>query len=217
MVSQVSPAPKTPARRTRLEQQAETRASVIAAARRIFLERGFHGTSLAAVATEAGFTKGAVYSNFESKTQLGLAVLAEIENENVMRLGRLLAGVDDATERGRVLTAWGEELLRDIGVIRLRGEINTVALDDPELAAQLAQKSRAGRAVVAQMLRTLPTVGDFLLDPDLLADTLVALSNGVGMMRLLDPETDLRAFVWAAGALTGYPIPRGDADDKERL
>src|SRR5690606_23301480 len=48
-VPPVAPTPHTPARKTRREQQAETRAQVIAAARTIFLERGYHGASLSAV------------------------------------------------------------------------------------------------------------------------------------------------------------------------
>jgi len=44
-------------------------------ARTVFLRRGFHGTTLDDIAEEAGYTKGAVYSNFESKDDLFLAIL----------------------------------------------------------------------------------------------------------------------------------------------
>jgi AcrR family transcriptional regulator len=43
-----------------------TRQRLLAAARRVFPERGFYGTSLEAVAEEAGLTKGAVMADFRS-------------------------------------------------------------------------------------------------------------------------------------------------------
>src|SRR5205807_8626188 len=62
-------------RLTREQQQAATRERVLAAATTTFLEKGFHGTTIATVADTAGFTSGAIYSNFASKEDLVLAVL----------------------------------------------------------------------------------------------------------------------------------------------
>jgi AcrR family transcriptional regulator len=65
--------PPTPL--TRAEQQSRTRAALVASARRVFGRDGFSGANLSAIAREAGLTKGAVYSNFDSKADLFLAVL----------------------------------------------------------------------------------------------------------------------------------------------
>ena len=54
-------------RLSRNERKAQTRAELIDAAARVFARRGYHGTTVDDVAEEAGFTKGAFYSNFESK------------------------------------------------------------------------------------------------------------------------------------------------------
>jgi AcrR family transcriptional regulator len=62
-------------RLNRFERKARTRGELIAAARRVFMLRGFHGASLDEIAEEAGYTKGAVYSNFADKDALYLAVL----------------------------------------------------------------------------------------------------------------------------------------------
>ena len=62
-------------RLTRVERKERTRVELVEAARRIFLRRGFHAASLEEIAEEAGYTKGAVYSNFEGKDELFLAVL----------------------------------------------------------------------------------------------------------------------------------------------
>jgi AcrR family transcriptional regulator len=62
---------------TRDESKARTRSELLRAANRLFLRDGFVATSLAAIAEEAGLTKGAVYSNFESKEDLFIAVLQQ--------------------------------------------------------------------------------------------------------------------------------------------
>jgi AcrR family transcriptional regulator len=64
-------------RLTRDESKARTRAELLRAARRLFVRNGFAATSLADIAEEAALTKGAVYSNFDSKEDLFLALLQE--------------------------------------------------------------------------------------------------------------------------------------------
>jgi AcrR family transcriptional regulator len=59
---------------TRAERRARTRTELVDAAERLFTAQGFHATSLDSVAAEAGYTKGAVYSNFASKEDLFFAV-----------------------------------------------------------------------------------------------------------------------------------------------
>src|SRR5919204_4168878 len=61
----------------RAERKERTKSELIEAARTVFLRRGFHQASLEEIADEAGYTKGAVYSNFDGKDELFLAVLAE--------------------------------------------------------------------------------------------------------------------------------------------
>ena len=62
-------------RLTRAEQGERNRGLVLAAARRVFLERGYAGATLEAIAEEAGFSKGVVYSQFAGKPDLFLALL----------------------------------------------------------------------------------------------------------------------------------------------
>src|SRR6516225_3193626 len=62
-------------RRTQAERREETRELVLAAAAGVFARRGFHATSLDAVAEEAGFSRGAVYYNFADKEELFLELL----------------------------------------------------------------------------------------------------------------------------------------------
>jgi AcrR family transcriptional regulator len=62
--------PLTPERRRQ-----QTRDYLLEAAAHVFGQRGFHGATLDEVAAVAGFSKGAVYSNFKNKEDLFLALL----------------------------------------------------------------------------------------------------------------------------------------------
>jgi AcrR family transcriptional regulator len=64
-------------RRTQAERRAETRARLLASARRTFARHGYHATSLDRVSENAGCTKGALYDHFGSKAGLFLALLDE--------------------------------------------------------------------------------------------------------------------------------------------
>jgi AcrR family transcriptional regulator len=82
-------------RLTRLEQQEQTRERVIAAADELFIERGFHASSLGDIAAAAGYTKGAVYSNFASKEDLFFAVYERRAARRIAEMNRALAEADD--------------------------------------------------------------------------------------------------------------------------
>jgi AcrR family transcriptional regulator len=69
--------PRATARLSRDEKKAQTRAKLLEAAAAVFARKGFNGASLDDVAEEAGLTKGAVYSNFDSKDDLIEALLEE--------------------------------------------------------------------------------------------------------------------------------------------
>jgi AcrR family transcriptional regulator len=93
----------------RSERKARTREELLAAARAVFLRRGFHAATLDEIADEAGYTKGAVYSNFVGKDDLYLALLATHYDERVEAfVGMLLdeATFDDAVRAvGRFMVA----------------------------------------------------------------------------------------------------------------
>jgi AcrR family transcriptional regulator len=61
-------------RLSRTERREQTRQELVAAAEACFVSRGFHASSVEEVAERAGYTKGAVYSNFASKEDLFFAV-----------------------------------------------------------------------------------------------------------------------------------------------
>src|SRR5689334_2409953 len=88
-----------PMRVSRAEQSARNRTALLKAARKVFLRAGYHGATVEAVANEAGFTIGAVYSRFGGKSDLFLALLEERVTERAERFAGLAKDV--ASTRGK--------------------------------------------------------------------------------------------------------------------
>src|SRR5690242_4720626 len=82
-------------RLTRAERQEQTRAALVDAAGRVFAERGFVGSSVEAITAEAGYTRGAFYSNFSSKEELFAELLQRRVYSRYAELA--LQGADPAT------------------------------------------------------------------------------------------------------------------------
>ena len=80
-----------PTRLNRQEAKRETQDRLLAAARELFLERGFHAASVADIAARAGYTTGAIYSNFGGKEDLFLAIYDEQVTRGVEQAQRAFA------------------------------------------------------------------------------------------------------------------------------
>src|SRR5918999_5298368 len=84
--------------KTRRQRQAETRSSLLRSATKLFCRHGLEGASVEEVAQDAGYTKGAFYSNFKSKEELFLVMLDEKFGRELERIDELLSGTGDADE-----------------------------------------------------------------------------------------------------------------------
>ena len=78
-------------RRTQAERTAATRALLIAAARKMFAEKGFAEVSTQAIVAAAGVTRGALYHQFGDKAGLFAAVYEEVERDLVSDIARQIA------------------------------------------------------------------------------------------------------------------------------
>ena len=84
-------------RRTRAEME-ETRAALLATARRTFSAHGYASTSMDDLTAQAGLTRGALYHHFGDKKGLLAAVVAQLDAETDQRLQAISDGADDAWE-----------------------------------------------------------------------------------------------------------------------
>ena len=102
-------------RMTRAESQAQTRSQLVKTARQLFFEDGYHPTSLEKVADAAGFSKGAVYSNFRNKDELCIAVLDEVRAQRLAEILDIMAK-PDTSSRVEALQRMGRTGHRRSGV-----------------------------------------------------------------------------------------------------
>ena len=90
-----SPTPRL----TRRESQELTRRRLVESAAELFAARGVRGTSLIAVAGQAGFSRGAVHGNFSDKDELAAAVVQFVVEDLGPALGRALGSPGSTNER----------------------------------------------------------------------------------------------------------------------
>ena len=134
--------------RRRAAQAASTRAEIVMAAGRLMLERGYVGTSVAAIAAEAGVVVQTIYNSVGSKAELLAAVLDRVAEEP--DAPTLLSGATreriiearTATEVIRIL-ARSSSLVneRTAGILRI---VSEAAVVDPDVG-EFEQKRDAAR------------------------------------------------------------------------
>jgi AcrR family transcriptional regulator len=81
-------------RRSQAERTEATREALIAAARRLFTDRGYANVGTEEVVRAAGVTRGALYHHFGGKANLLDAVYGRIEAESTERVARIVLGSD---------------------------------------------------------------------------------------------------------------------------
>lgn len=194
-------------RMTRVEQRELTRQRVVDAAEQLFTERGFLAVTVDQIAALAGFTIGAVYSNFAGKDELFMAVIDRwSETDLDLVRSSLEPGATDAA-RLDAFRRWADADLDQL-LSRLRPEVEflaQVALK-PELAARVQQRQRGQLTVLAGLLaEQCKALGGTPSMPDEdLALAVASLANGLILQRLIDPQVDVgRVFGAALTALLG--------------
>lgn len=174
-------------RLNRAQQQQRTREALVEAARELFLSRGFGATSLDAVSDAAGFSRGAVYSNFESKTDLGLEVLDQLYGEASAAAAE--AAVKTTTSSPvEWLAAVLDALEAPNGNIRLaRMEVEVAAAcSDEQVRVSFGSRYAAFRAGFSEALLSITNIGRG--DAELIALLIVSALLGAGLQRAADPS-----------------------------
>jgi AcrR family transcriptional regulator len=203
---------------TREEKRAITRQRLLEAGAAVFAERGFYGASVEEIAERAGFTRGAFYSNFESKEDLFLAILdVQIERDT--------GALADALGAGGGPNAFLEVLQRQSQRrsearewTLLWAEFWLHVMRHPELAPKLAARQLAVRTAIARLVeRQCAQLGiTSPMPPEQLAAVMLAVDDGLKLQEDLDPEAipeDLRVrmlvLLFSGMAAMGRPAPSG--------
>ncbi len=187
----------------RAERQAETRRRLVDVAREMFISDGYAATSLDKVAERAGFSKGAVYSNFSGKEELCMAVLDSIHAEQVVQVAEVFSGpggLDDKIDRFAV---WAREGIGQPLWVALESEFGAVARQSPFVASALRRRQREVRAAIAALIEQVTTDQGITLrfPPEQAATMLLSLGIGLGALRSIDHGVDPGMFGDAMRAL----------------
>ena len=179
------------ARMSRAESQAQTRETLVRTATRAFLRDGYRATSLEQVADEAGFSTGAVYSNFRNKNELCLAVLDGIHAEQTQQIVQAMVGSATLEQRLAAFHSWADATIGDPAWTGLEFEFATHVRRDPALRAELAKREETVRALIAAVVsRNADELGlDLPLPADEAAAALLSLGIGLGVRRMVEPAT----------------------------
>ncbi len=181
-------------RETRAEKQARTRAELLETAAAVFAQRGYAGATVEEIAERAGYSHGAVYSNFAGKDDLFLAVFEEYMADRARELADTQAELaEDAPLelRARALAdQWMERFAADRDSFLLHLEFLAGSRREPALAERFGTRSAAMReGVAAYIARFQEEEGvEAPLPPADLALVLRALGIGLAIEALVSPE-----------------------------
>ena len=173
------------------ERRLITRAQLLDAAERVFARDGLRGASVDTIALEAGYSTGAVYSNFKGKEDLFLTLVEERIDPRLAKVyetleAELAAGVPPLEAARRFVSMLRSERDAFLLLIDFWGQ----AVRDPKAAERFAQRHARLRATVGHLLDAAIPERDTepSLTTDQLATTLIALGNGFAIDLLADPD-----------------------------
>lgn len=140
----------TPERRRQL-----TRQTLIEAAAEVFAQKGFYGASLEEIGEVAGFSRGAIYSNFGSKEELLFGVIdhyMDIQLDAVMTAMEETGRADLVTDAVAATAAWESANRFTSSWPGLELELRLAAQRNPEVRKRLADFERKSGEKVARVI-----------------------------------------------------------------
>ena len=140
--------------RNRKESQAETRARLIAVGREHFVRFGLGGAVAEKIAAEAGYTRGALYANFENLEALFVAVVQSTKDAERQKFQAILENGGTVEDRFRMMReAVGDLVTRPAWVV-LEAEFQANALRNEKIReaflAQQELRRREGGVLMGQ-------------------------------------------------------------------
>ena len=180
----------TPSRMTREQSKAHTRERLLAAARSAFASSGFHGASVEDIASRAGFSTGALYSNFDGKEDLFLVLMEREIEEHSREIAKAVAERSSVAERATGgAQRWMTMIEREPELLLLFMEFWAYGVRDvdvrPKVAARFAQVRRLLTKLIQDGVREFDL--QLALPAEQLAVAVDALADGIARQKLADP------------------------------
>lgn len=188
-------------RLSRAESQARTRERLISTARPLFARDGFIATSMEKVAAEAGYSKGAVYSNFANKFELGSEVLEQIYSEQLELMLKELDGPATLPNFLQGFGRWAEASIGNEEWTMLELEIVATARSEAAVREQIAARRNRMIDRLTELVDAQLSQLDLVLPISSREATSMALTFGIGIgvQRAIDPSVSVDALVELLG------------------
>lgn len=177
-------------RLTREQSKDQTRERLIDAARTMFVKKGYVATSVEDIASAAGYTRGAFYSNFEGKSELLIELLRRDHDRMHANFEAIMQGGGTKGEmEARVMTYYSQ-MFRDDDCFPLWVEAKLLASRDAKFRVRFnAFRNEKLEKIAAYIRAFAEQVGTALpLPADTLALGLVSLCDGIQFFRMCDPQ-----------------------------
>lgn len=175
-----------PQRLNRAEQQAQTRERLLAAAERVIARHGYGGASIDLISAEAGYSKGAVYSNFESKDAMFLALMRSYMTRSLADL-EAIADLEPARVSS-ALSAWLGAMQTDNDCLMLITELQLQARRSKAFAADFhvlqEHQTRMMAGILERVFKALKA--PLPLEARDLAQSVIALTHGISLLNPLE-------------------------------
>jgi AcrR family transcriptional regulator len=202
----------------RAEQVERNRTVVLDAARRVFLDRGYGGATVDAIAEEAGFSKGVVYSQFGSKADMFMALLEQRITARAAQNERIAAGKSTAEAARELLLAANRDVVSEQGWAQLLVEFRTVAARDPVLNRRYADAHRRTVTHLTALLARLQERDGTspAVPPQSMAEFVLAMGTGLTLERAANPAAlpEDHAMAMMLRALDGATRPHEHRADQ---
>jgi AcrR family transcriptional regulator len=184
-------AAERPPRMTREQRKANTRERLLAAARSAFASSGFHGASVEEIASRAGFSTGALYSNFDGKEDLFLELMEREIEEHAKEIERAVAQRTSVAERATGgARQWMSMIEREPELLLLFMEFWAYGVRDADVRPKVAARFAQVRCLLTKLIED--GVKEFKLELALPAEQLAvaidALADGIARQKLADPS-----------------------------
>jgi AcrR family transcriptional regulator len=170
-------------RLTREESRAQTRATLMAVGREHFIRYGLGGAVAEKIAEDAGYSRGALYSNFDGKEELFLAVIREEQDRRTEVLSSMFEEEPSAKERLRKWRDAVADILTDPEWIVLRAEFEAGALRNERIRQTFVELHPMQVRDGGNLMRNLARSSDiyFRLNPNELIMIILNLAHGLAV------------------------------------
>ena len=199
--------------------RAARREQIIAAGLACFARAGYHATTMADVATQAGVSKGTPYLYFDSKEALFLALHEEWDCGAGERVNAAIAALPDGERRSpravllAVAASIAAHVVAEAETCRVLMEARAMAAHEPTIAAAVRAADDRAHRQLEDLIAAGVRVGEWqqVTDPALAARLFTAGLYGLMAQWHLAPGS----FSWAAAtaALAAGPAPGSSGDD----